>query len=78
MRRKGWVGSLYANPGFPATSGDRPSWASTMGIFTTPGRYRRAFVLQMNIDIKVLPLLMSIDVLFSLFTVPGDSKVYTG
>lgn len=39
------------------------------GYSQPQGGYRRAFVLQMNIDIKVLPLLMSIDVLFFVFTV---------
>lgn len=49
-----------------------------MGTFTAPERIPSAFVPQMNIDIKVLPLLMSIDVLFSVFTVLGDREVFTG
>lgn len=44
-----------------------------MGMFTAPGR-----IPQMSIDIKVLPLLMSIDVLFSVLTVLGDGEAFAG
>lgn len=67
-----------SHQGCPATSGNSPSCRSTMGTFTAPERIPSAFVPQMNIDIKVLPLLMSIDVLFSVFKVLGDREVFTG
>lgn len=57
----------------PGTSGSSSSCRSTVGMFTAPGR-----IPQMNIDIKVLPLLMSIDVLFSVLTVLGDGEAFTG
>jgi len=62
----------------------QPPWAAALparaqrGFLQPRGGHRSTFVPQMNIDIKVLPLLMSIDVLFSVFTVLGDRKVFTG
>lgn len=78
VRRKEGVGSIYANPHFPASQAAVLP-ASAQWEYSQPqGGHLCIFVPQMNLDIKVLPLLMSTDVLFSVFTVLGNREIHMG
>lgn len=78
VRRKEGVGSIYANPCFPAPQAAVLPAPAQWGYSQPQGGHHCTFVPQMNLDIKVLPLLMSTDVLFTVFTVLGDREIFTG
>lgn len=77
-RRKEGVGSICANPCFPAPQAAVLPVPAQWGYSQPRGGRHCTFVPRMNPDIKVLPLLMSTDVLFSVFTVLGDREIFTG